>query len=128
MFYVDILKRLKQRINCVRSEIKDSWKLHHDNAPSHTAFVVCDYLTRIGVVTFPQPPYSPDLSPPDFFLFPKVKKALKGCHLDTIDNIKTTCMRLLKDIPVEDFQEAYNTWMSRWKKCIDAGGGYFEEF
>ena len=51
MFYVDILKRLKQRINDVRCEITDLWKLHHDNALSHSAFVLRDYLTRIGVAT-----------------------------------------------------------------------------
>ena len=84
MFYMDVLKRLKQRINCVRSEIKDSWKLHHDNAPSHTAFVVRDYLTRIRVATVQQPPTVP-----------------------TIDNIKTTSKRLLKGIPVEDLQGVY---------------------
>ena len=71
MFYVDVLKRLKERINRVRSEIKDSWKLHHGNAPSHTASVMRDYLTRIEVATVPQPPYGIDLAPPDFFLFPE---------------------------------------------------------
>ena len=72
-----VLKRLKKRINRVRSEIKDSWKLPHDNAPSHTSFVVRDYLTQIWVATVPQPPYSPYVALPDIFLFPKVIKALK---------------------------------------------------
>ncbi|XP_046683674.1 protein GVQW3-like [Homalodisca vitripennis] len=33
--------------------------------------LVTSYLTRIGVEVLPQPPYSPDMSPPDSFLFPK---------------------------------------------------------
>ena len=90
VFYVNVFKRLKQKINWVKKEIKDSWKLHHDN----------------GDATVPQPPYSPGLAPPDFFLFPKVNKALKGRHLYTIDNIKTTYERLLKAIPVEEFSGA----------------------
>ena len=79
------LKRLKQMINRVGSEIKDSRKLHHDNAPSHTASGVRDYRTWIGVATVPRPPYIPDLAPPHFFLFPKVKKALKGRHSNDVD-------------------------------------------
>lgn len=56
------------------------------------------------------------------FQFPKLKKFLKGSHWDTID-IETTLTRLLKDVPVEDLQGAYNAWKSRCKKCIDADNG-----
>lgn len=63
-----VRERLKQRIYCVRSEIKNSRKLHHDNASSHTTFLVRDYLTQIGVATALQPPYS-DLVPIDFLWF-----------------------------------------------------------
>lgn len=69
----EALKRLKRSVARKRRDIKDSWKLHHDNAPSHTAFIVTDYLVRVNVPVVPQPPYSPDLSPPDFFLFPSLK-------------------------------------------------------
>jgi hypothetical protein len=34
-----------------------------DNAPSHTCSKVTDYLTKNGIATVPQPPYSPDLAP-----------------------------------------------------------------
>jgi hypothetical protein len=34
------------------------------------------------------PPYSPDLAPCDFFLFPKIKLKLKGCRFDTIEEIQ----------------------------------------
>lgn len=127
-FYVEVLKRLKQRVNRVRPAIKDSWRLHHDNAPSHTAFVVGDYLTRINVAVVPQPPYSPDVAPADFFLFPHVKRALKGQHLESIPNIIATTTRTLKGIPEQAFQDAFLAWKSRLQRCIDAGGSYFEEF
>ena len=50
-----------------QNRILDKWILHHDNAPSHTAFIVADLLVKMGVTTLPQPPYSPDVAPPDFF-------------------------------------------------------------
>ena len=74
--------------------------------------------TWLGSV--PKPSYSTDLR--------LKKKPLKGRHLYTIDNIKTTSTKLLKGSPIESFQGGCRTWISRWKKCIDAGGTYFEEF
>ncbi|GFU79342.1 putative DD34D transposase [Trichonephila clavipes] len=95
-FYVEVLKRLKRRVNRVRPKISANWKLHHDNAPSHPCFVVTEHLTKNGIVTIPQPPYSSDLSPADFLLFPKMKTALKGCHHGTLDNNKRACTHALK--------------------------------
>ncbi|KAG8227729.1 hypothetical protein J437_LFUL008567 [Ladona fulva] len=42
-FYVGVLKILKKkRVVCIRSTIKGTWRLYHDNTPSHTAFLVRD--------------------------------------------------------------------------------------
>jgi len=66
--YVEVLKRLKRRVNRVRQDIAADWKWHHDNAPTHTAFLVNSYLTKAGIPTLPQPPYSPDVAPRTFFV------------------------------------------------------------
>lgn len=76
-FYVEVLKRLKRRVQRIRLDIADNWKLHHDNVRAHSAFIVTDYLVKAGLPTIPQPLYSPDLAPPDFFLFPRLKTPLK---------------------------------------------------
>ena len=49
------------------------WHFHQDNAPVHNSILVTDYLTKMGIKTVPQPPYSPDLAPCDFWLFPKLR-------------------------------------------------------
>ena len=41
-------------------------------------------------------PYSPDLAPSDFFLFPKIKEILKGRHFDGIDDIRSNTTATLK--------------------------------
>ncbi|UYV67646.1 hypothetical protein LAZ67_5001447 [Cordylochernes scorpioides] len=69
-FYLEVLRRLKRRIARVRTDIKDTVKLHHDNATSHTAFIITNFLARSNTPVIPHPPYSPDLAPCDFFLFP----------------------------------------------------------
>lgn len=127
-YYKQVLIRLNRNVKRRRPVIATSWKLHHDNAPVHTAGVVTDYLDKIGVKTLPQPPYSPDLSPPDFFLFPKLKRPLKGHRFDDVDAIQEAVAKSLKDIPESAFQEAFAAWKSRWQRCIDAQGQYFEEY
>jgi transposase len=47
----------------------------------HTSrFRLKDFLAKYNVVTLEYPPYSPDLAPSDFYLFPQTKSALKGRH------------------------------------------------
>ncbi|KQS44477.1 uncharacterized protein Dere_GG26354 [Drosophila erecta] len=127
-FYQEVLKRLKRRVVRVRPDIKDVFMLHHDNAPSHTAFVVTNFLTQKKISVVPQPPDSPDLAPCDFFLFPLLKRELKGKHWESVENIQARVTRFLKGISVEEFQGAFKAWHTRLRNCIDAGGDYFEEF
>ena len=48
----------------------------------------------------PQPPYSPDLAPCDFFLFPKLKKPMKGRRFATVEERKTVSLEELKAIAI----------------------------
>ncbi|CAH1988270.1 unnamed protein product [Acanthoscelides obtectus] len=52
--------------------------LHQDNASSRTAQKTRQYLTEENVELLDHPPYSPDLSPNDFFTFPNIKNRLRG--------------------------------------------------
>ena len=49
------------------------WHFHQDNAPVHNSILVTDYLIKMGIKTVCHPPYSPDLAPCDFWLFPKLR-------------------------------------------------------
>jgi transposase len=49
------------------------------------------------------PPYSPDLAPCDYWLFPKLKNALKGQRFSDIPDIQCNVTTLLRDIPENDF-------------------------
>lgn len=89
VFYREVLDRFRKRVNRVRPDIARNWILHHDNAPCHTAFNVTQFLTSKEIPVLPQPPYLPDLTPCDFFLFPMIKNAVKGKHLESIGDIET---------------------------------------
>ena len=103
-YYREVLERLRKRVHHVRPEIADTWMLHHDNAPCHTAISVNEFLDKEGISVVQQPPYSPDLSPCDFFLFPKLKFHLKGRHFRTADNIQKVVTGQLRALLHEEFQ------------------------
>ena len=71
---VEVLREFRKRFRRKRPALFKSgqWHFHKDNAPVHNSIVVTDYLTKMAINTIPQPPYSPDLSPCDFCLFPKL--------------------------------------------------------
>ena len=71
-------------------------------------------------------PYSPDLAPADFFLFPKLKTTLKGRRFQTIQEIQENAIRELRAVTGSMFQEAFQQRKKRWKQCIASRGDYFE--
>ena len=56
---------------------KQNLIIHHDNAPAHMSFKVSQVLAKNNMTVIPHPPYSPNLAPCDFFLFPKLKLRMK---------------------------------------------------
>ena len=48
--------------------LDNTWLLHHDNAPAHTALLTRRFLTNNNMTVVPHPPYSPDLAPCDFLI------------------------------------------------------------
>ena len=80
--------------------------LLHDNTLAHSAAKIQQFLIQKQVTTLNHPPYSPDLSPPDYFLFPKVKLQMKGARFDTTEEIQKGVTDQLNKIPAEDFSKA----------------------
>ena len=83
-------------------------------------------LSRAQVFRWHKSPCSSDLSPCDFFLFPRLKNHLKGRHFGTLDNIQKSVTDELKGIPAEAFQHCYEQWKQRIRRCVAAQGNYFE--
>ena len=89
-FYLEVLKRLRDAVRRKRPELWRSgeWLLHQDNAPAHTALSVRQFLTKNGITAASQLPYSPDLAPGDFFLFPRLKRGLKGKLFQNVEEVR----------------------------------------
>lgn len=71
-YYLSVMKRLRENIRRKRPDMwkNNSWILHHDNAPPHTSILVREFLAKNSTNVIDQTPYSPDMAPCDFFLFP----------------------------------------------------------
>ena len=76
----------------------------------------------MGIKTVAHPPYSPDLAPSDFWLFPK----LRGCRYETIEEMKEAVTKVIDTLTQEDVHCAFLKLLERYNKCIAAGGDYFE--
>ena len=75
--------------------------LYHDNTSAHTAATTLDFLAENGVKLVSHPPYSPDLAPCDWSLFPFVKSKLHGTHFDSPEDARMECERAVLDISPE---------------------------
>ena len=76
----------------------------------------------MGIKTVPQPLYSPDLAPCDFWLFPK----LRGCCYKTIEEMKEAVTKVIKTLTQEDFHGTFQKSLERYNKNIATGGDNFE--
>ena len=95
--------------------------MHQDNTPVHNSILVTDYLTKMGIKAVPQPPYSLDVAPGDFWLFPK----LRGCRYETIEEKKEVVTKVIDTLTQEDFHEAFQKLLERYKWTSTAGD-YFQ--
>ena len=118
-FYCDVLRRLRENVRRKNPQKLQNQNLiiHHDKAPAHRSFKVSQFLAKNNMTVIPHPPslYSPDLTPCDFFLFPKLKLRMKGRRFDTIEEIQEESQRVLDTIPKTGFQGCFQAWQ---KRCL----------
>jgi hypothetical protein len=70
---------------------------------------VQEFLAKRKMAVVPHPPYSPDLAPCDFFLFPKMET-----------------QTVLNTLTKKDFHDAFRKWKKCWYRCVHSQGDYFE--
>jgi hypothetical protein len=81
--------------------------LLHDNVPAHKAASVCKFLIQKMLQPFITTSYFPDLYPPGYFLFPKLKMKLKGLHFVDVAEIQEAVTDELKKIQKRNFRQVF---------------------
>jgi len=78
------------------------------------------------MTTLSHAPYSPDLAPCDFFLFPRMKKNMKGHRYEDLEEVKMQTRKELAAISKKEYEECFKQWEHRMDKCIALNGEYTE--
>ena len=127
--YIGILSRLREAVRRKRPAIwqDNSYHLLHDNMPAHTAVPTFAAMVETSMKVVEHPPYSPDLAPADFWFFPFLKSQIRGRAFASVAELQDALMVVIGCIPKSMFHECIHQKLpERWRKCIAAGGDYFE--
>jgi len=98
----------------------------HDNAPANLAFATQKKLAYLGFQYLDHPPYSPDLAPSNYHVYPGLKKQLKGLHFSSDTEVIAAAEIWLDGQHSEIFLRGLQKLEQRAKKCIELCGEYVE--
>ena len=95
----------------------DEWVLfHQDNAPAHKSVVAMAAVHYCGFELADHPPYSSDLAPSDYFLFPNIKKHLAGKQYRTNDEVISAVEDFFEDQDESFHTTGIHALQHRWEK------------
>lgn len=127
-YYSSLLDQLDKKIKEKRPGLaKKKIIFHQDNAPAHKGALAMAKLTKLRYELLDHPPYSPDMAPSDFYLFPNLKRFLRGKHFSSNDEVITAVNGYFEDLPENYFRNGIYELENRWKKCVELKGEYVEE-
>ena len=127
-YYASLLDRLNNEIKKKRPHLtKKKVLLHQENARVHTCAVAMAKIESLRFELLEHPPYSPDLAPCDYFLFPNLKKWLGGKRFESNEDVITQTNAYFEELPPSYFKDGLKKLEKRWEKCIELNGDYVEK-
>lgn len=120
----NILEPLVDIINPPEKRSKTIIHFHQDNARPHTANCIKEFCSENNIKVLPQPPYSPDITPSDFFLFGYIKDKLKGEFFDDENELLHKVEEICNEISPTKLKQVFNTWCTRLEWVANNGGEY----
>jgi len=122
-YYSPLLVQLKDILKEKRlGKVTKGVLFLHDNAPAHQALATQKKLAYLGFQCPDHPPYSLDLAPSDYHLFPGLKNQLKGRHFSS-DVEVTAAVETWLDRQTSEFFLSGLQKLEQWaKKCIELRG------
>ena len=125
VYNANLLDQLRTAIRETgRGKLSKGVLLQKDNARVHTCKVAMDAVERNGYELIPLPAYSSDLAPSDFFLFPNLKKDIRGLHFRSDEEVVTAVEEWVNGKDPNFFSSGLTALEHRWSKCITLEGNY----
>lgn len=127
-YYASLLQRFHQVLTEKRPHLaRKKILFHQDNARVHTCAVAMAKIHELHYELVPHPPYSPDLAPCDYFLFPNLKKWLGGKRFRSNEEIIEETNAYFEGLEKLYYTEGIEKLEKRWDKCIELEGDYVEK-
>lgn len=127
-YYANLIPKLRDAIKEKRrGKLRKGVLLHQDNAPSHRSAIATAVIAQAGFELVEHPPYSPDLAPSDYRLFPKLKEHLRGKRFSSNNDVICAVNNWFADVEQSFFREALEMLEHRWEKCVNLNGDYVEK-
>ena len=127
-YYASLLWQLRANLIKKRhGKVTRGVLYHQDNAPAHKSAVAMAAIHNCGFELLDHPPYSPDLAPSDYHLFPNLKKSLAGSRYASDDEVMEATEAFLGAQDKAFFQAGIRALEHRWAKCIEREGDYVEK-
>ncbi|KAM5284016.1 protein AF-10 isoform 11-T17 [Hipposideros larvatus] len=126
--YAQQIDEMHRKLQCLQPALvnKKGPILLHDNAPPHVAQPTLQKLNELGYEVLPYPPYSPDLSPTNYHFFKHLDNFLQGKHFHKQQDAENAFQEFIESQSTEFYTTGINKLISRWQKCIDCNGSYFD--
>jgi histone-lysine N-methyltransferase SETMAR len=128
-YYANLLQRLSDEIKKKRPHLaKKKILFHQDNAPVHTSVIAMAKINELKFELLPHAPYSPDLAPSDYFLFPNSKKWLSGKRFANNEEVESAVDGYFEELDNSHYTQGIEATEHRWEKCISLKGDYVEKY
>ena len=127
-YYSNLLTQLDKKIREKRPGLqKKKIIFHHDNAPAHKSVLTIGKLRDLHYELLEHQPYSSDLAPSDFHLFPKLKIFLAGQRFSSNQEAIAAVEGYFVDLKENHYRDGITALEHRWNKCICLKGDYVEK-
>lgn len=128
VYYANLLQRLSDEIKKKRPYLrKKNVLFDQDNAPVHTSLIAMAKINELKFQLLPHAPYSLDLAPSDYFIFPNLKKWLGGKRFSNNEEVESAVEGYFEEIDGSHYKQGIEAIEHRWQKCIELQGDYVEK-
>ena len=127
-YYSNLLTGLDEKIREKRPGLqKKKIIFHQDNATAHKSVFAMGKLRDLHYELLEHPPYSSDLAPSDFYLFPELKLFLAGQRFSSNQEAIAAVEGYFADLTNNHYRDEIMALEHRWNKCISLKGDYVEK-
>lgn len=131
--YLQVLRKFSAALGRRRGVVREAQWFQQDGATPHTSNASLAYLRQrfpdrlISRRCDPEwSPHSPDLNPPDFYLWGYLKDNVYKNNPPTIPDLKRTITAAIRAIPNEECVRVVENFARRLQVCLQRGGAHLE--